>query len=145
MGGLSTLEWLEKTIKEIRQYTLKRHIVVRAHPGDKKIKSILKLPYKNVSLSNKENLVDDLRGAWATIVYNSSPSVASVIEGVPAFITDPIPQHSQAFEVANIGLANLENPSMPDRQQWIEKLSMSHWNFEELKSGEAWKFFRQYI
>jgi len=145
MGGLSTLEWLDKTINEIRRYTTKRHIIVRAHPGDKKIKSILRLPYKNVSLSNKENLVDDLRGAWATIVYNSSPSVASVIEGIPTFITDSDPRRSQSFEVGNAGLENLENPLMPDRQLWIEKLSMSHWNFEEMKSGEAWKFFRQYI
>lgn len=145
MGGISTLEWLDKTINEIRKYTTKRHIIVRAHPGDKKIKSILRLPYKNVSLSNKENLADDLQGAWATVVYNSSPSVASVIEGIPTFITDPNPQRSQSFEVGNVGLGNLENPLMPDRQQWIEKLSMSHWNFEEMKSGEAWKFFRQYI
>jgi len=34
---------------------------------------------------------------------------------------------------------------MFDRQAWIEKLSMCHWNFDELKSGEAWQFFRKFI
>ena len=118
---------------------------VRTHPGDKKIKSILKIYGKGVRLSVNERLVDDLKGAWATVVYNSSPSVASAIEGVPVFITDPISQHSQAYEIANTDLGKLENPDMPERKTWIERVSMCHWNFNELRSGEAWKFFKQYI
>jgi hypothetical protein len=144
MRGLSTLEWLDKTIQQIRQYSGKRPIIVRAHPGDKKIKSMLTINYKNVHLSTKERLIDDLRNAWATVVYNSSPSVASLIEGIPTFLTDPMPQHSQTYGVANTDLSNLENPSMPDRQAWIERLAMCHWNFNELRSGEAWQFFRKY-
>jgi hypothetical protein len=144
MGGFSSIDWMNSTIANIRKYS-NRPIVVRAHPGDKKIKSILKISHKNVSLSTKENLVDDLRGAWATVVYNSSPSVASIIEGVPAFLTDSVPQHSQSFDVANTDISNIENPVMPDRQAWVEKLAMCHWNFDELKSGEAWQFFKKYI
>lgn len=145
MRGLSVLDWLNETIIKIRQYSRKRPIVVRSHPGDKKIKRFLTINHKNVTLSTNERLVDDLRGAWATVVYNSSPSVASLIEGVPAFLTDPYPQHSQSYEVANCDLSKLENPDLLDRQSWIEKLSMCHWNFDELKSGEAWNFFRRYI
>jgi hypothetical protein len=144
MGGISSIDWMNLTIANIRKYS-NRPIVVRAHPGDKKIKSILKINHKNVSLSTKENLVDDLRGAWATVVYNSSPSVASIIQGVPAFLTDSVPQHSQSFDVANADISNIENPAMPDRQSWVEKLAMCHWNFAELKSGEAWQFFKKYI
>jgi hypothetical protein len=145
MRGLSTIDWLNQTILQIRQYSKKRPIVVRTHPGDKKIKSILKINHKNVHLSKNEKLIDDLRGAWATVVYNSSPSVASLIEGIPAFVTDPCPEHSQTFGIANTDLSKIENPDFFERQQWIEKLSMCHWNFEELKSGEAWQFFRKYI
>jgi hypothetical protein len=144
MGGLSSIDWLFNTIKLIKSNS-NRPIVIRTHPGDKKIKQILKVKEKNVSMSVREKLTDDLQAAWATVVYNSSPSVASVIEGVPTFITDPNPRQSQSFDVANFDLKNLENPIMPDRQHWIEKLSMCHWNFEELRSGEAWKFFRKYI
>lgn len=144
MRGLSVIDWLNETILKIRQYSRKRPIIVRSHPGDKKIKRFLTINHKNVRLSTNEKLVDDLRGAWATVVYNSSPSVASVIEGIPTFLTDPYPQHSQSFEVANIDLSRLEDPELKERQYWIEKLSMCHWNFEELKSGEAWSFFRQY-
>jgi hypothetical protein len=145
MQGLSTVEWLNKTIEQIRVYSRKRHIVVRGHPGDKKTLQSLIINHKNVSISKNDKLVDDLRHAWATIVYNSSPSVASIIEGVPAFLTDPRPENSQAHAVSNIGLERLEDPLLPDRQQWIEKLSMCHWSFDELRSGEAWRFFRQYI
>lgn len=144
MGGLSSIDWMNSTIANIRKYS-NRPIIVRAHPGDKKIKSILKVNYKNVTLSTKENLIDDLRGAWATVVYNSSPSVASIIEGIPAFLTDKVPQHSQSFDVANTDISNIENPIMPERQQWVEKLSMCHWKFDELKSGEAWQFFKRYV
>lgn len=144
MRGLSTVEWLNQTVEKIRKYS-DRPIVVRAHPGDKKIKSFLNISLKNVRLSTNESLLDDFKQAWATIVYNSSPSVASLIEGVPAFITDPFPEHSQTFGIANTDLSLLENPILKDRQEWIEKLSMCHWSFSELKSGEAWRFFKKYI
>ena len=144
MRGLDVLAWLDITIRQIQSYS-NRPIVVRAHPGDKKIRSILNIKYKNTLLSTQEKLVDDLRNAWATVVYNSSPSVASLIEGIPTFLTDPQPTHSQTFSVANINLNKIENPLMPDRQQWIERLAMCHWSFDELKSGEAWQFFRRYI
>lgn len=145
MAGLSVQSWLDQTLNQIRQYSRKRPIIVRTHPGDKKIKSILKVYGKGIHLSTNDKLTDDLRNAWATIVYNSSPGVASIIEGIPAFTTDSNPQHSQSYSVANIDLTRLENPEMPDRQKWIERLSMCHWNFDELKSGEAWNFFKRYI
>lgn len=145
MRGLDVMTWLDQTITTIRQYSRKRPIIVRTHPGDKKARNYIKINHKNVFLSNKTNIKDDLENAWATVVYNSSPSVASAIEGVPSFLTDPIPQHSQSYEVSNLNLADIENPKLPDRQQWIEKIAMCHWNFEELKSGEAWQFFRKYI
>lgn len=145
MRGLSVQDWLDTTINQIRMYSKKRPIIVRTHPGDKKIKRILKINHKNVYLSTKENIRDDLAGAWATVLYNSSPAVASAIEGVPVFLTDPNPEHSQAHVVSNTNLADLENPRMPERQEWIERLAMCHWNFHELRDGSAWQFFKQYV
>ena len=145
MRGLDVMKWLDQTIQEIRLYSKKRPIVVRAHPGDKKARQYLRVNHKNVRVSTSPRLTDDLRDAWATVVYNSSPAVASTIEGVPVFLTDPQPQHSQAYEVSNLKLADIENPLLTERQEWIEKLSMCHWNFNELKSGKAWQFFKQYV
>jgi hypothetical protein len=144
MQGVRIQQWLDNTVLKIRQYS-KRKIVVRTHPGDKKINNILKINHKNMFLSNNKNLTDDLKNCWATIVYNSSPSVASVIEGIPVFLTDPQPKNSQSFDVSNVDLNLIENPVMPERQHWVEKISMSHWNFEELQSGEAWKHIRKFV
>jgi hypothetical protein len=145
MKGLDVNTWLNQTIERVKKYSGSRPIIVRTHPGDKKIKSMLKIKYPGVKISTNEKLLDDLTGAWATIVYNSSPSVASVIEGIPTFVTDPEPTNSQSFIVANFDLSKIESPNMPDRQSWIEKISMSHWNFDELRSGEAWNFFKKYV
>jgi len=144
MRGLPVMDWLNQTIHEIRKYS-SRHIIVRAHPGDKKVASYLKVNHPNTSVSQNKKLLDDFKNAWATVVYNSSPSVASAIEGIPIFLTDSHPEYSQSQDVANFDLSKIENPNMPDRQLWIEKLSMCHWNFNELRSGEAWNFFKQYI
>jgi hypothetical protein len=144
MRGLDVIQWMDATILEIRKHS-RRPIIVRAHPGDKKIGSYLKVNHKSASLSVNANLKEDLVNAWATVVYNSSPSVASIIEGIPAFLTDPQPQHSQSFTVANIDISKIEDPVMVDRKAWVERLSMCHWKFDELKSGEAWKFFKRYI
>ena len=144
MRGLDVIQWMNSTILEIRKHS-QRPLIVRAHPGDKKIKSILKINHKNAHLSSNERLVDDLTRAWATVVYNSSPSVASLIEGIPVFLTDPSPEYSQTFGLSDVDLSKIENPTLVERQSWVERLAMCHWNFNELRSGEAWKFFKQYI
>ena len=67
-----------------------------------------------------------------------------VIEGVPVFVTDPFPERSQACAVANKKFSDIESPKEFDRQDWIERLCMSHWNFDELSSGKAWAHMRQF-
>lgn len=143
MKGLSVVSWVNQTIADIRAHS-DRPIIVRPHPGDKKWRTYLKLSHKNVSISTK-HIKEDFKNAWATVLHNSSPAVASSIEGIPVFLTDPNPECSQAVEVSNTNLKRLEDPKMFDRQAWVEKLAMCHWNFDELRSGEAWQFFKKYI
>jgi hypothetical protein len=144
MGGLNVMRWLGETIHQIKQYT-DRPIVVRAHPGDKRAAHYLKINEPNVKISNNPSIVSDLSKAHATVVYNSSPAVVSAIEGVPTFVTDPNPKHSQAYEVANTDLSLIESPKTFERQQWIEALCMSHWKFQELSSGKAWEHIRKFV
>jgi len=150
MGKIDLQGWLVNTIETIRKYS-SRPIVIRPHPGDKASKELIrpgnpkcKIKFsKAVRLSSNESLVDDLRNCWAAINYNSSPVVGAAIEGVPIFVMDPA--RSQCRDIANTDLSQIENPLMPDRQQWVERLSMFHWNFEELKSGECWHHMRSFI
>lgn len=144
MGKLSVIEWVANTVTTLRKYT-DRPIVVRGHPGDKHANSYLSQKGVDWILSKNEKITQDFKNAWATITYNSSPGVASAIEGIPVFVTDPNPNVSQASDVANINLADIENPKLFERQQWIEKLCMSHWKFEELSNGSAWAYMRNYV
>jgi hypothetical protein len=144
MGNLDVMQWCNNTIREISKFS-KRPIVVRAHPGDKKVKQYLNINHPNVKITSNPSILDDFKNAWAVVTYNSSPGVAGAIEGIPVFVTDPNPKVSQAFEVANFALKDIETPDMPDRQQWIEKLAMSHFSFNDLKTGLAWNIIKEYL
>lgn len=144
MKGLSVPVWLETVMSNLKKYT-DRPIIVRGHPGDKHAPAYLQSVSNNYTISTNPNILDDLKNAWATITYNSSPGVASSIEGIPTFITDPNPKFSQAYEVGNYDLSKIEFPELKDRQYWVEKLSMCHWHFEELENGSAWTHIRKFI
>lgn len=144
MGNMPVHELANNTITQIQKYT-DRPIVVRAHPGDKNSGNYLnRIAFSSrVTLSTNQSLVDDLQNCWAAINHNSSPVVGAAIEGVPVFVTDP--DRSQCKDIANTDLSQIENPCMPDRQSWVERLSMFHWNFSELVSGQCWSHMRQFI
>ena len=151
MGGYDVIDWTAKTIKELRKYS-SRDIIIRAHPGDKGAKGYLSPNnlikkigmLKGVRLSKDgSTLEQDLKNCWAVINHNSSPTVGAAIEGYPIFVTDPI--HSQCAEIANLDLSKIETPNLPDRQKWIERLAMFHWNFDEIENGECWTHMRKYV
>lgn len=144
MKGFDVVSWLNQTVKEIRKHT-DRPIVVRPHPGDKNAKTYLNFKSMHWTLSQNASILDDFNNAWAVITYNSTPGVAASIEGIPAFVTDPVPKTSQAFGVANTDLSTIETPAMPERQAWIERLAMCHWSYDELSSGAAWSHFKKYV
>ena len=148
MTGWDVLDWAIKTITEIRKYS-DRPIRIRPHPGDKRAvkycERLLKLcigrRLLNVHLSEQgSSLTRDFKNCWAVVSHNSSPGVAAAIEGVPVFVTDP--ERSQAKEVACSDIFRIENPLMPDRQKWIEKISQFHWSHDELKSGKCWEHMK---
>lgn len=150
MDGYDVQTWTIDTIKKLRAVT-DRPIIIRGHPNDSNAKRYLdpKNPeckirgFTNVFFSEfGRSLEQDLVNCWAVVNHNSSPTVGAAIEGYPVFVSDP--ERSQCRIIANTDLSKIENPNLPDRQTWIEKISMSHWNFDELRSGEAWAHMRNY-
>jgi hypothetical protein len=138
--------WLDTTIANIRQYS-DRPVMIRMHPGDgtreKQIHKIRKKHRKAVGISYHENIRDALANCWCTVGINSTPNVVSAIEGVPGYIEDP--GHSWAADVAFTDLSLLENPPMPDRSQWVNKIANIHWSNQEVKSGQLWSAIKRYI
>ena len=148
MGTYDIQDWVIDTVRKIRKYS-DRPIIVRPHPGDKKAVRYLSHRYNriknlpNVKLSDfGRPLEADLHKAWAVVNHNSSSIVGPIIQGYHAFITDP--NKSQCAEVSNDHFKNIETPNEFDREQWLERISMFHWNFAELQNGSCWAHMRDY-
>jgi len=142
MKGLDVPTWLERTVNEIRQYT-DRPIIVRGHPGDRYHRQYI--DRNKYTLSSSPLITHDFKNCHAVITYNSSPAVAAAIEGIPVYVTDPDVKVSQASAVANTSLSTIEKPATFEREEWLQKLAMSHWNSLEIKTGEAWRHIRRFV
>jgi hypothetical protein len=147
MNGTDVTDWAVKTISELRKYTT-RPILIRPHPGDKRAADYANYFYKNGQLQDVTvgdptiPLVHNLKNCWAVVAHNSSPTVGAAIEGIPIFVTDP--HRSQCRDIANTALSQIENPQMPDRTNWLQRISQFHWSHAELASGQCWLHMKKW-
>lgn len=150
MAGFNVVDWALITAKHIRRHS-DRPIRIRAHPGDRKatkycrsiINDFARHGIRDVSISEPDTpLTRDFKHCWAVICHNSSPGVAAAMEGIPVFVTDP--ERSQAREVANTDIGRIEQPDLPSRDRWIERISQCHWSHEDLSAGLAWQHMRKW-
>lgn len=150
MGNQQVINWAINAVASIRQHT-SRTIVIRSHPKDSRAK-ITYLPQLRTlwKLRNDIEFSDCslpieavLSDTWAVVNHNSSAIVGPIINGYPAFITDPI--NSQCAQVSHHDFSKIENPQEFDRQRWLERISMFHWSFSELSNGAAWQHMRNYV
>ena len=137
--GFDQQAWLNKTVKIIRSQT-QRPIRVRPHPANKLDWTKIISNYDNVTISDSVDttLEQDLNNAWAGVFYNSSSSVASVLAGVPVFVSDV---GAVTYDIANYTTRDIENPRMPDRKQWLWDLSQAHWNINQSRQGLIYRHF----
>ena len=100
MDGIQLMPWLIKTIQQIRKHS-DRTVVVRFHPGDKGIlnhkRMLARYRLANVQVSHSDHILQDFAASYCVINYNSSPTIAAAIEGIPTIVLDPT--NSQAAEV----------------------------------------------
>lgn len=141
MDGKSVPAWLSDVLLGLRRST-DRPILIRPHPGNQEIVRKIRMVDALCKISTSKDIREDLDRAWATVTYNSSPGVASLLWGVPTWVTDPEPARSQAYPLAQTHLADIEHPLYPDRRSLYDRLAQCHFNSAELISGEAWRFMR---
>lgn len=140
MKGVDNVQWAIEKIKQIRQYS-NRPIRVRMHP--KAPTNIEALRRLGVEFSRpKTSILDDLRGAWACVLFSSSASVAAIQSGIPCFVDD---NSCVAYAVSNTDISKIETPIMPDRTQWVYDLAACHWHVDESKEGLIYKHFEPYL
>lgn len=144
--GSNQERWLYKTITKIKKHS-DRPIVIRMHPGDRNRFSLINAMKErygsSITISENPNIFQDLRNCWCSVGYNSTPNVVSIIEGVPAIISDGV--NSWASGMASTMLNSIENPLMPDRNEWIHRVANIHWSNQEIKSGKLWSNIKNYI
>ena len=129
--------WLLDTVKTIQKHT-DRPIVFRPHPRcplpdiEKELKNVYRqVPNKLAGTYDDFDMKFD--NIHATISYSSNPGVHSIINGVPAFVGTA----SLAYDASNNidFLHDIEQPLMPDRQQWLNDYAHTEYTLEEISQG----------
>ena len=59
----------------------------------------------------------------------------AVFNGIPIFVSE----QSLCYDVGNFSLADINNPKMPDRQNWANKLAYTEWWPIEIAQGKPWE------
>lgn len=126
--------WAKDTVNHLRQYT-DRQIIVRPHPRSPfrtNIPGATLLFPKRIAGSYDDFDID--YNFHCVINYNSGPAVQAAISGTP-IICD---SSSLAWPVSD-SIENIENISLPDREEWFLKLCHTEWTLNEIKTGEPLK------
>jgi hypothetical protein len=139
--------WFEQQINEIRKHTT-RPIQVRPHPRNpvgfdpKKYNDVtLVRPVMDRNTIDDTNFKDTLSDAWAVVNHSSNPAIEAVINGIPVFVS----ADSLCYDVGNHSLTQINNPLMPARQMWADKLAHTEWFEEEIENGLPWERIRNSI
>jgi hypothetical protein len=123
-------QWIRDTIAKVKRYT-DRRIVVRPHP-----RSQLRERFTDAVIEHPKKLVNtyddfDINYNYHCVInHNSGPCVQAAINGTPVICDSS----SLAFPVAE-KWENLENPKLPDREEWFLKLAHTEWTVEEIAQG----------
>ena len=139
--------FLTFTLNEIKKHT-DRPIRVRMHPlrQDRQLQVL-----KNFNIDISENtlgsgqaaglleggdgLYKDFRDAYAVVGFNSNALTESICEGIPTF---SMCSSSMAWDCSNKDLKRIENPTLFDRQQWLNNLGYCQWREDEIAQGLPW-------
>lgn len=129
--GMPTMRaWCESMIKEIKTRTSRR-IVVRPHP-----RSPFPLVIPNIIVERPQkiaNTYDDYNIFYnyhCVVNFNSGPAVQAAINGIPVLCD----KTSLAGDLS-ISMDDIENPVLPDRDDWFLKLCHTEWTLEEISKG----------
>ena len=128
-------KWVMNTIEALQMH-YNYPIIFRPHPR-------CRLPdierqYKNVYRQEPKQIpgtYDDFdmtfNNVKYTVSWNSNPGIHSIIQGVPAFVGPS----SLAWSMGCPHLLMVDNPHMPDRQQWLNDYAHTEWTVEEISQG----------
>ena len=65
--------------------------------------------------------------------------MTAAFSGIPVYVSEA----SLSYDIGNKTFENIDNPTMPDRQQWANKLAYTEWWTDEMEQGIPWKRIRK--
>lgn len=123
-------KWCEDIISKVRRYS-NRRIIVRPHPrapfSFKMPNIIVEKPQR---VPNTYDDFDIFYNYHCVINHNAGAAVQAAIQGVPVLCDG-----SSLAAPMTINLENLENPTLPNREEWFLKLCHTEWTVEEISQG----------
>lgn len=129
-GQLTPNQWVSDIVFQIRRYS-DRPVVIRPHP---RCRFSINLQNVTVQLPKPvPGTYDDFDIDYnfhCVINHNSGPAVQAAIKGVPVICDSS----SLAYPVSD-KLENIENISLPDRDQWFLELCHTEWTLDEISQG----------
>ena len=140
MKGVDMNQWALESVQQIRAVT-NRPILIRPHPKNP-INETLFNGIPKLQFSQGTTLQQDLQNAWASVFFNSSSCVASILAGVPVFAND---HDCVAYDVANHDIGQIENPKLVERNQWLWDLSAAHWTDDDSRNGLIYNKFKKFL
>ena len=136
--------WVANMIQTIRTQT-DRHIIVRPHPRY----PIPKMEFINVSYQIPNHVKNDIwdldvKNAYAIVNVSSGPGVQGAISGVPVYVGE----ESLAYDIGNPLVGDYLNPIQPDyekKNQWLNDLTYTEWDVDEIAQGIPLKRLEPYL
>jgi hypothetical protein len=132
--------WIKNQITEIRKYT-SRPILVRPHPrnqisfNENNFTNVkVRLPKKDFRTYDDTDFRATLERTWAVVNYSSNPAMEAVIRGIPVFVS----ASSLCHDVGNTEISDINNPAMPNRITWAQRLAYTEWFEDEIEAGLPW-------
>lgn len=128
--------WAKAIVSELRELT-DRPIIYRPKPSWKEA-----VPIRGTTFGNSnESIRDALANSWALVTHGSNACFEAALMGIPSIVLGD----AVAAPISSRSLADIGEPLMAKREQWLHNLAYRQWTESEMRSGEAWGYLRKWI
>jgi len=128
--GIDRAKWESDIVAKLKRHTEREIRVRHKYIGNMDVGSKVRKP-----------LSEDLEKCWAMVSWHSMCAVEAVLNGIPSFTSEHSPAKPVSLNLSHLDL--IEDPHMPDREQWLYSLLGSQFTLKEMESGYAYNFLQE--
>lgn len=142
-------DWLEETVQILKRHT-DRPIIIRPHPRKRdpispavqRTKGVtVEMPKLIKGALDETDYQKVLKSTWAVINVSSNSAVEAVLSGVPGFVAP----NNLASPVCETDVRRIEQPILPKRKEWLNRVAHTEWSVEEIRAGIPWQRLKPHL